>query len=157
MEPLEEAWSRADAHLLVRLAVAAGIGFLIGIEREFAKRVRDVAGEESGSHQKQFAGLRTFTLIALLGFVAAFAAHSLGLWFFGLTLAGFLALVVASYLASIRCGDIGASSEVTAMITFPLGGLAYEGQLLFIILVAVLVVLLLSFKLPLHRFVTMLT
>lgn len=157
MDELDAVWSQTDVHLVVRLAVAAGIGFLIGIEREFAKRVRDTAGVEGGTFQKQFAGLRTFTLIALLGFLAAFSARSLGLWFFGLTLAGFLALVIASYLSSIRRGDIGATSEVTAMITFLLGGLAYEGHLLFIIIVAVLVVLLLSFKLPLHRFVTRLT
>lgn len=156
MDELTDAWTRTDAHLLVRLAVAAGIGFLIGLEREFAKRVRERHDpkEEPAAQEKQFAGLRTFTLIALLGFLAALSADSLGAWFFGLSLAGFIGLLVTSYRASIRRGDVGATSEVTALITFLLGGLAYEGELLFIIIVAVLVLLLLSFKLPLHRFVT---
>lgn len=137
--------------------MAAGIGFLIGLEREFAKRVRERDPDQTPEQEKQFAGLRTFTLIALLGFLAALSAHSLGGWFFGIILTGFIALLVTSYIASIRRGDIGATSEITALITFLLGGLAYEGHLLFIIIVAVLVLLLLSFKLPLHRFVSMLT
>lgn len=157
MDELEDVWTRTDVHLVVRLGVAAGIGFLIGLEREFAKRVRDKPADPSPLVEKQFAGLRTFTLIALLGFLAALSAHSLGGWFFGIILTGFIALLVTSYVASIRKGDIGATSEITALITFLLGGLAYEGHLLFIIIVAVLVLLLLSFKLPLHRFVTMLT
>ncbi|MCW5900758.1 MAG: MgtC/SapB family protein [Flavobacteriales bacterium] len=157
MDELEDVWTRTDVHLVVRLAVAAGIGFLIGLEREFAKRVREKPADPSPLVEKQFAGLRTFTLIALLGFLAALSAHNLGAWFFGIILAGFIALLVTSYVASIRKGEIGATSEITALITFLLGGLAYEGHLLFIIIVAVLVLLLLSFKLPLHRFVTMLT
>ena len=157
MDELSSVWSSSDVHLVVRLAVAAGIGFLIGLEREFAKRVRDKPADPSPLVEKQFAGLRTFTLIALLGFLAALSADSLGGWYFGFILFGFIALLVSAYIASIRRGDIGATSEITALITFLLGGLAYEGHLLFIIIVAVLVLLLLSFKLPLHRFVTMLT
>ncbi len=152
MDELTDVWSNKDVHLLVRLAVAAGIGFLIGLEREFAKQVRDRLPEATTA-EKKFAGLRTFTLIALLGFLSALFAASVGGWFFGLTLAGFIALLITSYRASIQRGDIGATSEVTALITFLLGGLAYEGHLLFIIIVAVLVLLLLSFKLPLHQFV----
>ncbi len=157
MEELNEVWYGTDVHLLVRFAVAVGIGFLIGLEREFAKTVRARAVDDTNTQEKQFAGLRTFTLIALLGFLAALSAEPLGGWFFAIILVGFIALLVTSYVASIRRGDIGATSEVTALITFLLGGLAYEGHLLFIIIVAVLVLLLLSFKLPLHRFVTMLT
>ncbi|HRO99612.1 MAG TPA: DUF4010 domain-containing protein, partial [Flavobacteriales bacterium] len=157
MEELNEVWYGTDVHLLVRFAVAVGIGFLIGLEREFAKTVRERAVDDTNTQEKQFAGLRTFTLIALLGFLAALSAEPLGGWFFAIILVGFIALLVTSYAASIRRGDIGATSEVTALITFLLGGLAYEGHLLFIIIVAVLVLLLLSFKLPLHRFVTMLT
>ncbi len=152
MDELTDVWSNKDVHLLVRLAVAAGIGFLIGLEREFAKQVRDRT-PDAATAEKKFAGLRTFTLIALLGFLSALFASSVGGWFFGLTLAGFIALLVTSYRASIQRGDVGATSEVTALITFLLGGLAYEGHLLFIIIVAVLVLLLLSFKLPLHQFV----
>lgn len=157
MEELNDVWSGTDVHLLVRFAVAAGIGFLIGLEREFAKKVRERPVDDGSTQEKQFAGLRTFTLIALLGFLAALSAEPLGGWFFAIILVGFIALLVTSYVASIRRGDIGATSEVTALITFLLGGLAHEGHLLFIIIVAVLVLLLLSFKLPLHRFVTMLT
>jgi uncharacterized membrane protein (DUF4010 family) len=156
MHELTEVWTSTDVHLLVRLAVAAGIGFLIGLEREFAKQVRDRMPEGS-TPEKKFAGLRTFTLIALLGFLSALFAANVGGWFFGLTLAGFVALLITSYKASIQRGEVGATSEVTALITFLLGGLAFEGHLLFIIIVAVLVLLLLSFKLPLHRFVTTLT
>src|SRR4030095_8128763 len=54
-------------------------------------------------------------------------------------------------------GEVGATSEITALITFLLGALCFEEELLAAIAAAVLTSMLLSLKLPLHRFVTTLS
>ncbi len=137
---------------LLRLAVASGIGFIIGLEREFAKQ-REQAGGEGG----YFAGLRTYTLFGVLGYVSALCAEAWGVWFLGVALAGFIALVVASYVFTSRLGDVGLTSEVTAVLTFLLGALAFHGALLVAVVTGVLVLVLLRFKLALHDFVMTMT
>lgn len=144
-------------HWLVRLAVATGIGFLVGLEREFAKQVRDPATHGHTAPEKQFAGLRTYTLIAVFGFMAASLTRYTGEWFLGASFLGFIALVISAYLLTGRDGEVGATTEITAIITFLLGALCFEGELLMAVGIAVFASLLLSFKLPLHRFVTTLT
>jgi uncharacterized membrane protein (DUF4010 family) len=150
-------WMEQDVPVWVRLLVAAGTGFLIGLEREFAKQVREPGMGSNGRLGHQFAGLRTYTLITLFGFLAALLAEEWGVWLYIVSLAGFFGLVITSYLISVRGGDVGATSEITAMLAFLLGGLAFQGQLLLAVGLAVLMALLLSFKLPLHRFVKTLT
>lgn len=141
----QEAW-------IIRLAVAAGIGFLIGLEREFSRR-----NEDTPELQPQFGGLRTFTVIGLLGYLAALFAQDMGAWLLGVVFAGFVALVVTSYVLSSRQGDVGLTTEITALITFLLGALAFDGELLMAVVVGVLVLVLLRFKLELHGFVEKLT
>ena len=58
---------------LLRLGVAAGIGFLIGLDREFTKQRETEDGQEHHS-----VGLRTCTLISVLGYVAAMLAEEWG-------------------------------------------------------------------------------
>ncbi|MEX1132565.1 MAG: MgtC/SapB family protein, partial [Flavobacteriales bacterium] len=137
MEEFSEVWTRNDVHLLARLAVAAGIGFLIGLEREFNTAVRKNGEEQDRGTEKQFAGLRTFTFIALVGFLAAMVAQDMGPWSFAAAFIGFMALVVSSYFKSAAQGSIGGTSEVTAIIIFLIGALAFDGHLLLVVVTAV--------------------
>jgi uncharacterized membrane protein YhiD involved in acid resistance len=59
--------------LIMRFGIALLIGVLIGLEREFA-RLRE--------ETKTFAGVRTFSLIALLGCAAALLVDLTGGWAF---------------------------------------------------------------------------
>ncbi|MBK6829321.1 MAG: MgtC/SapB family protein [Flavobacteriales bacterium] len=68
--------------LLLRLIISLALGFLIGLEREYAKRVVD--------KEEQFAGVRTYTIIALFGFLCAFLSPRFGDWLF---IAGLLGLI----------------------------------------------------------------
>ena len=97
MEPL------FDPQLAARLAVAVGLGFLLGLEREWASR----------EEERRFGGVRTFPLIALTGAASVHAGQALELP--GLTLAVFAAiatLVAVSYLASSRAGELGITTEL---------------------------------------------
>ena len=106
---------------LARLAVALLIGLLVGLDRERA--------EVRKSHA-EFAGVRTFPLVALAGAVPPLMG---GLWALVLGAGAFLAvaaITVLSYHRSSAGGDIGATTEVAAIATFLLGALAGAGQLL---------------------------
>ncbi len=70
--------------LLFPLFISIGIGFLIGLERQFTKETKE--------NEDQFAGLRTYTMISLMGFISAFLAAKFGGLLFGIALAGLLFL-----------------------------------------------------------------
>lgn len=127
-----------DMDELRGLAVALGIGLLVGVERERRKG----EGPERGA-----AGVRTFALIALAG------AVSERLGGVGLAIAGgFTALAaLASYRFS-RTRDPGLTTEVAMLVVFLLGVLAMR-EIALAAGLAVAVALLLSMKSRVHRFV----
>lgn len=116
---------------------AIGGGLLVGIERE-----RSLAA----SPQRAAAGVRTFTLAALAGAVAAL----LGPIALGVGGAGVVALALASYLGS-RDEDPGLTSELALVLCFLLGACALtSAQLAAGLFVGVAV--LLASRDALHRF-----
>jgi uncharacterized membrane protein (DUF4010 family) len=135
--------------LLVRLLTALGIGFLIGLEREYAKRVVD--------KEEPFAGVRTYPLIALLGFLSALIGERYGPAFLVAGFVGFTAMVVATYLMMARSSSYGITTELAGIIAFLLGVLVYEDRILLATVITVIVASLLSLKVRLHQFITTLT
>jgi len=119
---------------------ALGLGILIGLERE---RTR---GE-----LRTFAGVRTFALVALFGAVAVYAGEISGLpWLVGLVFLSILALVVTAYHAAVKDGDVGATTEVSVLITFFVGSICAWGQVGIAGAVTVVTMLLLALKGWLH-------
>ena len=135
---MAEAATMIDMDELRGLAVALGIGLLVGVERERRKG----EGPERGA-----AGVRTFALIALAG------AVSERLGGVGIAIAGgFTALAaLASYRFS-RTRDPGLTTEVAMLVVFLLGVLAMR-EIALAAGLAVAVALLLSMKSRVHRFV----
>ena len=128
------------SNLALRFAVAIGLGILLGLERERTK------GGDGG------AGVRTFALIALSGAIAGFLGEQLGLVWMALGLfAAVAALVVAMYVVTARRGDIGVTTEVSALLAFVLGLLCSYGQLQLASWIAVAMALLLALKDWLHQ------
>jgi uncharacterized membrane protein (DUF4010 family) len=109
-----------DEALWHRLAVALGIGLIVGLERGW--KTRDQHGGQ------RLAGFRTFALAGLFGGVLA--ALSLPDRFVVLA-AGTLvvgALVVGGYLISVReQHDFGMTTELAMLATFGLGAVAVLG------------------------------
>jgi uncharacterized membrane protein (DUF4010 family) len=121
------------------LAVALGIGLLIGLERERSK------GE---GPSRRPAGIRTFTLASLLG---ALASHLGGLVLLAVALAGVIVLTALSYLRSHEA-DHGLTTEIGLLAAPLLGALAMEDPLLAAGLAAAVAVVFAA-KAPLHGFV----
>ncbi len=135
--------------LFIRFGTAIAIGFMIGLQREWAK------GSES---VPIVAGERTFALLGLVGCFAALAADILKspLAFIGIILiVGFLDVI--SYFTSAREGQIGMTTEVTIMISVLLGSLCYWGYLALAVALGIATTTLLSLKVETDRFVRALT
>ena len=139
-----------DTSLLVRLVVALAIGLLIGLERGWRQR-EDAEGERT-------AGLRTYTLIALLGALSAILAGATSPVFLGLSFLGFaLAFGAFAWLEARIEGNFSVTGVVAALITFALGAYAALGDLQIAVAMGVTVMLILALKNPLHSWLRRLT
>jgi uncharacterized membrane protein (DUF4010 family) len=101
----------------LRFAAALGLGVLVGLERERTQP------------ETRFAGVRTFGLISLAGAMAAYLDGALSRPSLGLLLFGAVAaLVVVSAVTTARQGDVGITTEVSALIAFVFGSLCVHGN-----------------------------
>jgi uncharacterized membrane protein YhiD involved in acid resistance len=122
-------------HLLTSLA----IGLLIGIERGWSGKK-----EEEGD---RVAGIRTFSLIGLLGGITAVITGIVGMWLLGIAFAAVAAMAVASYIVEARRHqDIGTTTAYTKILTFSLGAWAAFGYHLLALGATTLVVALLGLE-----------
>jgi uncharacterized membrane protein (DUF4010 family) len=128
--------------LASRLAAAIALGLLLGLERERAK----------DPDERAFGGVRTFALITLLGAMAAVLQQDLGQGAWGLALfAAVAGLIVVSYAVTAAKGEVGMTTEVTALLSFALGALCGWRHIGLASAAAVASLLLLTFKQFLHQ------
>lgn len=113
------------------------VGLLLGLERERSHR-----GEP-----ELFAGIRTFPMLTLGGYLAAATGERLVLAVFLAAVAG---LAIASYVRTSE-KQTGATTEVVAVFAPLLGALVQQGQATLAAAAAVVVTLLLTLKAPLHK------
>ena len=97
--------------VIVNLAVALGIGLLIGAERERRK---------GRGPSRSPAGIRTFAVTSLAGAVSFTIGGELLL---AVTTAGAIMLTAVAYLRS-RSDDPGLTSEIALILTVLLGGIS---------------------------------
>lgn len=126
------------ADYFYRFVAALGIGFFIGIQRE---SVYD------DPERRLFAGVRTFSLISLTGYVAALSSDQLAsaLPFVGVLLV-FGVLLALSYHKDVREDKPGMTTEMATVLTFTIGAVCYWDQILLAAALGVTVTTLLSLK-----------
>lgn len=126
--------------------VALGIGLFIGLERE---KSEDIPDEQSVS------GIRTFTLISLLGASCSLLLESGNSLLMSFIAGGVMLLVVLGYyLSSSKTRDIGVTTEFAQILVFTLGFLAYNPQTRKVsVILAVTSALILALKESLHDIV----
>ncbi|MBI5163527.1 MAG: MgtC/SapB family protein [Magnetospirillum sp.] len=129
--------------LFQRVGLALAIGMLMGVERGW--QARDLP------EGMRAAGIRTFTLIGILGGVAGVFTATLGPLALAAPLLALAALVVASHMARARSeGDLGMTTEVAELVCFVLGALAAMGEMAVAAAGAVVATALLGAKQTLH-------
>ena len=100
----------------LRFAIALGLGFLLGLERE-------ATGMERQRHV--IAGVRTHSLISLYGFGCAWLSDAGVAFSLPIGLVSIVVLAGIEYVARMRDGHYGWTSSVAVLITFIVGALTY--------------------------------
>jgi uncharacterized membrane protein (DUF4010 family) len=117
-----------------RIAVSLGIGLLVGIEREWSNK--DL-------------GVRTFALTSLLGAIAALFGPSMVV----ASLVGvFLIVIFANTRSLLVDRSLEATTSAALLVIFILGALAGQGHLFTPVASAILMTMLLAWKVELRRF-----
>jgi len=123
-----------SSEVAAKIAVSIGIGLLVGIEREWSNK--DL-------------GARTFALTALLGTAAALYAPSAVI----VSMVGvFLIVSFANIRSLLLDRSLEATTSAALLVIYVLGALAGEGHLFTPVAAAILMTMLLAWKVELHRF-----
>ncbi|HCO82397.1 MAG TPA: MgtC/SapB family protein, partial [Arenibacter sp.] len=132
-----------DYHDLTTLGIAFGLGLLVGLQREKAN--------------SELAGVRTFTLIAILGVLAGFLSRDYQNPFILPVLGVALtSLLVAANFIKIKVftnPDVGQTTEVAALLMFAIGAYLVMGDRVLGIVIGVSMSVLLYVKERLHGFI----
>lgn len=132
-----------QAEQFLPFLIAMLLGALLGFERSFAFRAED-GGRTNG--KEMMGGVRTFSLIALIGCTASLLEE----WHGGILLAAFigvLLLVVISYYISYNKRDeVGITTEVSIILAFIIGVTVHRGSYVLAAFITVLVMMILHLK-----------
>jgi len=122
---------------VVRVIIAGALGLFLGLEREW-------------SHKS--AGIRTFTLVSLLGAVFTIVDRDVLLFLGGLLVIVQGVLLALQGLLTDESEGLSLTTSVSMLVTFGVGVLVAEGYVIVGVTVAVLSSLLLVLKRELHSF-----
>lgn len=129
--------------ILQALIVSASLGALIGTIRQWGKQHEEKSADE-------FAGVRTFTLWALLGSSsAAISAQFVPAAFIATLLLIGGQLILRGVFGRIDF-KIGFTTTAASLLTFLMGGLVYWGETQAAVVLSAGTMLLLGFKQPIH-------
>jgi uncharacterized membrane protein (DUF4010 family) len=126
------------ADVIGDLAIALGLGLLVGLQRERA--------------ESALAGLRTFPLVTLLGSVCALVGKDTGGW---MVAAGLAAVAAATAMGNAirlrqKDADPGITTEIALLLMYGLGAYVVLGHRGIAVMLGGTVAVLLHFKAELH-------
>ncbi len=122
------------SEVALKIAIALGVGLLVGFEREWA-------------HKE--VGVRTFSITALLGTLAALGSGQ----YAGICLAGIIVFATLINGRSLLVdGSLEMTTSVALLVTFVLGVMIGQGHLFTPVASAIVVTMLLAWKTELQQF-----
>jgi uncharacterized membrane protein (DUF4010 family) len=128
----------------LRFVVALALGALVGLERESTKV----------DHQGLvFAGVRTFPIISMFGFGCAWLYQAGATFVLPAGLLSISVLTALAYVAKVRAGRFGVTTEVSALVIFIAGALALLADVWVAMALGVINTILLSEKAELESYV----
>ena len=101
------------------ILVVIGIGLLMGLEREYS------SADEADPREEIFAGVRTFPLVSLTGYLSIYLAERLSFWIYALAFSLFFIFILLAYYRSSHKGDIGSTSDFALVIAFLLSSVVF--------------------------------
>lgn len=131
-------------HQIWNLLIALLLGSIIGIQRGWVKR-NSVEGS-------RVAGIRTYSLVGLLGGLVAILASHYSPLLLGFALIALVILAcIAFFVKQKNSGDVSITGLVSLLVTFVLGSLAVAGEAVLAASAAVITALVLDNKRELHE------
>ncbi|NVC94020.1 MgtC/SapB family protein [Vibrio natriegens] len=131
-------------HQIWNLLIALLLGSIIGIQRGWVKR-NNVEGS-------RVAGIRTYSLVGLLGGLVAILASHYSPLLLGFALIALVILAcIAFFVKQKNSGDVSITGLVSLLVTFVLGSLAVTGEAVLAASAAVITALVLDNKRELHE------
>ena len=128
---------------LITLVIAFGLGLLVGLQRQKTNH--------------EMAGVRTFTLISILGVLAGFLTREYNnpfiLPILGLSIAAMLIMANFIKMKKFDEPDVGQTTEVAALLMFAIGAYLVVGSQLIGVLIGGIMAVLLYAKEKLHGFI----
>ncbi len=128
---------------IITLGIAFGLGMLVGLQRERT--------------DSKIAGVRTFTLIAILGTVTGFLTREYDNPFilpaFGIAITAFMVIANVIKLKKLDGADVGQTTEVAALLMFAIGAYLVLGSQIIAVIVGGALAILLYVKEHLHDFI----
>jgi uncharacterized membrane protein (DUF4010 family) len=140
-----------EIDIFYRFGAALLIGLLVGLQREYTylKKKRE---------EKSFGGSRTFALLALLGCSAAFLSEQMeSPMAFAVIAAIIGGLIMIAYVSTVREGNIGMTTEASAVTTMLAGAICFWGELALAAALSVAMTVLLELKLQTRMLVRNIT
>lgn len=133
-----------------RLAVALGIGFLVGVERGWKHR--------DAPDGTRAAGLRTHAVIGLMGGAVGALLPAIGqVGFAAMTIAFAAAFIAFKVRESMKDDDVSVTGTIAGLLVYALGVYAMWGELRIAAAIGVALVGLLAFKDALHDWLDKIT
>jgi uncharacterized membrane protein (DUF4010 family) len=132
----------------IRMLVATGIGFVIGLEREHDSIMKK---------EEIFAGVRTFVFVVLVGFLTTLLSVVFTPWILAIGLLAVSLFVAVSYWNSASKGSIGGTTEFATLIAFLLGATTFMGYVESSLALMVVILVFLSLKVKLKSFIKQIT
>ena len=123
------------------LAIALGLGILVGLEREWVT--------------SPLAGIRTFPMITIFGAISAILSQQLGGWVIASSVIALAGFVVVGNVAKLQSGEVdpGMTTEMAMLLMFAVGAMVGLGFTGIGVTVGGVVAVLLHWKRPMHDFV----
>lgn len=133
---MDTAWLNFLPPFMQGLLVATGIGLIMGLEREHQQR----------ADPYHFAGLRTFPLLAIVGFVVGVLSDQYLPWLLPAVTLGVLLLISVAYYMQAQKESLGLTTEFALLLVYALGILVSVNRHEEALAVAVAATVLLSMK-----------
>lgn len=134
----------AEIQIVYSFVISLLLGALIGLEREMT---------QAKFKHPDFAGTRTFALIAAFGTLTAFISEMVSDLFIVVAFGIFMFIIYGTYQKiSEITQHYGLTTEIVAIITFLIGALCYYDNVRAAAAIAIIITILLSVKKDLHNF-----
>lgn len=125
------------------LVLSACLGALTGLIRQWET-------QQEAAQAREFAGLRSFTLVSMLGCLAAFIAEANAPGTFVASFAALALLLAASLVSRAPDPSRGYTTPVAALLTFLVGALVFWGERQAAVVTSALTMILVGLKQPIH-------